>query len=171
MAGRKIESVDSILEKGNKPGLTKEEIKDRRETEAMARGPCDNIEPPKYLTAKQKKEFSELAAELIRVDLLTNLDVDTLAQYIDARSQYVDIVKAIRKFKPIQEVADENTGESYLETSKAYASLQRTKGLVIRQCRSIAAELGLTLDARQKLIIPKNTKPEVKKSKWSKWVN
>lgn len=167
MPGRKKESIDLILMKGNKLELTKTEIEQRRLEEAAARGPCDKITPPTYLTAKQKKEFEELANELLRVGIFSNLDVDTLAQYIDTRHQYVEVTKALRKFKPTVERVNKSTGEINHSSSRDYNSLQRTKDLLIRQCRSIAGELGLNLNARLKLVIPK--KEEKKESKFSKF--
>lgn len=169
MPGRKKESVEAILDKGNKPGLTQAEIGARREEEARARGPCDNVKPPAYLSVKQKREFVEIAEELQRIELISNLDVDTLAQYIDARSQYVDVIKAIKKFKPTQLKVDEDTGEEYLGANKEYATLQRTKDLLFKQCRSIAGELGLTFSSRLKLRAPQKDSDDQNSSKFGKW--
>lgn len=169
MPGRKKESVEAILDKGNKPGLTKEEIEQRCAEEARARGPSDRVNPPSYLTAKQKKEFMEIANELMRIDLISNLDVDTLAQYIDARSHYREVLKAIKKFKPTSLRTDEETGLEYLCASKEYASLQRTKDLLFKQCRSIAGELGLTFSSRLKLRGPQKNDDDQDNSKFGKW--
>lgn len=165
MPGRKRESVEMILLKGNKH-LTKAEIEERRKQEELAKGFVDNIVPPSYLSKKQKAEFMQIANELLRLDLFTNLDVDTLAHYIDARSQYITVINALKKFKPIQNVVDEN-GEERLTTTKEYAGLQRTKDMLIRQCRSLAGELGLSINARLKLVVPKQE--EKKPSKFARF--
>ena len=166
MAGRKKEPVDLILMKGNKH-LTKAEIEERRKQEELANGFTDNISPPDYLSKKQKDEFVQIAEELLRLDLFTNLDVDTLAQYIDTRSQYIEVIKALKKFKPVQNKINEK-GETFITTTREYASLQRTKDMLIRQCRSLAGEIGLSINSRLKLVVPKPIeKPPSKFSKFS----
>ena len=160
MPGRKQQPVDLILMNGNKPGLTKAEIEQRRRAEKTAIGGMDKIEPPSYLTKKQKDEFQELAVELIRVNIFGNLDIDTLAQYIIARTQYLEVVRELRKLKPTQVRKDEESGDTYTTTVRAWTSLQRSQDLIIRQIRSLASDLGLTLSARMKLVVPQ---PEDKK--------
>lgn len=166
MAGRKKQPVDLVLLNGKK-NLTKAEIEERRKQEAQVKGFSDKVEPPSYLTAKQKREFTEIAEELQRLDIFTNLDVDTLAHYIDTRHQYIEVVRSLRKFKPITDKVNYSTGEMYTTTSREYASLQRTKDLLIRQIRSIAGELGLSINARLKLVVP--VVEEKKESKFERF--
>lgn len=161
MAGRNKERVDVLLSKGKKH-LTKAEIEERRKQEEWAKGFTDKIKPPAYLNAKLKKEFIELSTELLRWELFTNLDVDLLAQYLDTRDQYINVVEHIRSTEPME--TDHN---DILVVSEDYAHLQRTKDKLIRQCRSLAGELGLSVNARMKFILPK--KEEEKKSKFDKF--
>lgn len=61
------------------------------------RGPTGNIKPPSYLTAAQKKEFSEIAEKLVSLGIFSELDVDNLARYLDSKYQYIQITKDIKK--------------------------------------------------------------------------
>jgi P27 family predicted phage terminase small subunit len=155
MSGRNKQPLTVIEGKGKSNHLTKEEKKKRLEHEDKMRGFTDNVSPPDYLTASQKREFEKLAKELIRLEIFSNLDVDSLARYIDSRDQYISLVKKIRSF-------------TAKDDFKLYAQMQRTKNLLFNECRSAASDLGLTISARLKLVLPEkeNTKPT---SKWEKF--
>lgn len=135
-------SVGLQLMEGNKNRLTKEEIDTRLAQEAAVKGFTDNVKPPKYLTAAQKKEFEALAAELVRLEIFNNLDVDSLARYLDSRDQYVKLVKLLRATKAKDDIDQ-------------YSKIQRSKNLLFNECRSAANDLGLTITSRLKLVIPK----------------
>lgn len=142
MSGRNKQPLAVIQGKGKSKHLTKAEIENRQEQEDSMKGFTDNIEPPKYLTAAQKKEFESLASELVRLEIFNNLDVDSLARYLDSRDQYIKIVRLLRSAKPKDDF-------------KEYANIQRTKNLLFTECRSAASDLGLTITSRLKLVIPK----------------
>lgn len=171
MAGRKMQPL-SVIEAKGVTHLTKAEKEERRTTEAQAKGAKDKIRPPtytkEYWTARERKHFKELANELLELDIIFNLDVDTLVQYIDTRMQYIDIMKVLREIQPAKPKFNEKTGEiTDMIAQRSYGSLQRNKDLVIRQMMSLASDLGLTLSSRLKLIIPKHT--EKPKSKFDRF--
>src|SRR5690554_5696933 len=139
----------AVIQGRGKSHLTKEEIKIRQEQEEKARGFTDRIEPPSYLLKKQQEEFMEIANELIRLNIFSNLDVDTLARYIDSRSQYIELVKKIRNIK-------------FDKNFKEYAQMQRTKNALFTECRQLANDLGLTITSRLKLVVPQIEKEETK---------
>lgn len=142
MAGRNKQPLSVIQGKGRSNHLTKEEIEKRKEQEEKLKGFTDNIEAPSYLTAAQKREFDKISKELVRLKIFSNLDIDGLARYIDSRDQYIKIVRLLRKAKPEDDF-------------KAYAQIQRSKNLLFNECRSAAADIGLTITSRLKLVIPK----------------
>ena len=166
MAGRKKQAI-AVVQANGKKNLTKQEIEEREHTENLVKGRDDNIRPPKYTadywSQKEVEEFYELAEQLIEVGLLYNLDVDTLVVYIDTRKQYVDIVTALKTVKPMITTKTEKGGNKKV-ANKSYGSLQRNKEMVIGQLRRLASELGLTLSARLKLVIPEAQ--EKPKSPW-----
>jgi len=83
--GRKKEPVSVLLEKGKKH-LTKKEIKERQEQEL--KGFNDKVAPPKKLPKRLHEEFNYYSEELQRLDILTNLDIETLANYILIKDMY-----------------------------------------------------------------------------------
>ena len=79
------EPINILLAKGRKH-LTQEEIQRRMATEPTA--PADDIQPPDYLSKKQREEFSALAGELQRIKIIGNVDAGELARYVVAHGFY-----------------------------------------------------------------------------------
>ncbi|EOA3906085.1 phage terminase small subunit P27 family [Bacillus cytotoxicus] len=143
MAGRNKQPLSVIQGKGRSNHITKSEKNRREKQEEALRGHTDKIEAPSYLTAAQKREFDALATELIRLKIFSNLDVDSLARYVDSKDQYIKIVRLLRKTKPSDDF-------------KLYSQMQRSKNLLFNECRSSASDLGLTITSRLKLVIPES---------------
>lgn len=142
MSGRKKQPLSVILGNGKSKHLTKAMINDRQKHEEAMKADTDKVKPPKRLLAKQKVEFEEIATELMKLEIFDNLDVDTLARYIDAKSEYERIVDIVRKLRPLDDV-------------DTYTKLQRAKKSLSDECRAYASDLGLTITSRLKLVIPK----------------
>lgn len=153
MAGRNKQPLQVILGNGRSKHLTKDDIKKRQKHEEKMRGPSENIEIPSYLTAAQKKEFAEIAEKLVALEIFSELDVDSLARYLDSKHQYLQLVKDIRKIKPTETVEQEN-GKKITIANEDYPKLQRIKNTLFNECRSAATDLGLTITSRLKLVIP-----------------
>lgn len=144
MAGRNKQPLSVIQGKGRSKHLTQKDIEERKRHEEWAKGYTDKIEPPSYLTQKQKEEFNKISAELVRLGIFSNLDVDNLARYIDSRDQYIRVVRLLRSVK----------ASDFKKDFKTYAQIQRSKNLLFNECRSAAGDLGLTITSRLKLVIP-----------------
>lgn len=144
MAGRNKQPLKVIEGKGSSNHITKEEAKKRAAHEEKMRGNNDKIRAPEYLLKKQKEEFEAIAAELVDLDIMSNLDIDTLARYIEAKTEYQRLGPVIRKLDPIKN----------LDT---YTKLSRTRKQLSDECRSYASDLGLTITSRLKLIIPSSS--------------
>lgn len=167
MAGRNKEPLKVLQGKGRSNHLTNKDIEMRQKHEEKMRGSTDKVKAPSYLTAAQKKEFEEIANELIRLDIFSNLDVDSLARYLDSKLQYLQIVKDMRKIKPTEVVKTES-GKTVTIANEDYPKLARVKNSLFTECRAAAADLGLTITSRLKLVIPDGDK-EKPKSKWDKF--
>jgi P27 family predicted phage terminase small subunit len=119
--------------------FTKSELAERMAREVQ---PCtDDITPPSYLTKKQKAEFNKIAAQLKKLKILGETDVDTLARYILARDTYVRLTKQIQK-KEIYE--DPILLDKYM----------KNQDRAFKQCHTAAKSLGLTIADRCRLIVP-----------------
>ena len=101
MAGRNRQPIDLLIAKGKK-NLTKQEIDTRRKQEIKA--PSDNVEPPSHLTSAQKKEFESIAAQLMEVNIMTNLDCETLARYIVSKDIYNSVSKKLRRKDVLEDI-------------------------------------------------------------------
>ena len=161
MAGRKKQPLAVIQGKGKSNHLTKEEIDKRQKHEEKMRGPTDNVVAPSYLTAAQKREFDQVAAELLRLEIFSNLDVDALARYLDSKYQYLQLVRDMKKIKPTVTVETED-GKKVTLANDDYPKLLRAKNTLFTECRQAASDLGLTISSRLKLVIPQpeNNQPK-----------
>lgn len=157
MSGRRKEPLSVIQGKGRSNHITKKERLERQEQEDALKGFTDNLEAPSYLTKKQKTEFGQIATELIRLNIFSNLDVDGLARYIDSRDQYIKVTRELRTMRPTRTIEVELMGEIKKEKfiKDDYGKLARVKNLLFKECQSAAGELGLSITSRLKLVIPK----------------
>lgn len=147
-----------VLAKGKKH-LTKAEIEERLSTEVT---PCtDDLTAPVYLTAKQKKRFGKLAEQLAKLEILGETDVETLARYVTAESQYEDVTKELRALMKNRPDPD---SESYYTDMGIWAGLQESLAKLqdryFKQAQTAAASLGLTISSRCKLVAPKKEEPQ-----------
>ena len=162
--GRPKEPVNLLIAKGKKH-LTHAEIEARRNTEVQ---PCsENIRPPAYLTAKQKRRFEELAEQLEKLSILGETDTETLARYITAEELYQQAVRDIRSAQKCRPKSGD------LEEMAVWAAmmekLDKRQERYFRQAQTAAASLGLTITARCRLVVP--TAPEApKENKFSRFL-
>lgn len=160
MAGRNKQPLTVIQGKGRSNHITKAEAKQRLQHEEKMRGPTENIKPPSYLTAAQKREFNEIAQKLVALKIFSELDIDNLARYLDSKFQYLQLVKDLKKIRPTETV--EREGKKITFANEDYPKLQRTKNALFNECRAAASDLGLTITSRLKLVIPDPPEKEQK---------
>lgn len=143
MMPRTKEPVDVIIAK-NKKHLTAQEIEARKEAELEA--PNTNINAPDYLTAKQKKRFNELVAQLQSIGpngIIADVDAGVLGRYVVAEDGYAKITKRVRKLM---------TGD--YEIDRGLVSLLNAQDKLYKQCRAGAADLGLSITSRCRISLP-----------------
>lgn len=132
------EPVDLIIAKGKKH-LTKEEIEDRKRFE-VSNLPNDDIVTPDYLLEELKTEFYNIAEKLKELNIISNLDNNSLARYVAAEHEYQRFTKELISMNSIT-----NKYKEYLKMQSEW----------FKQARASASDLGLNITARCKLIIPK----------------
>jgi len=138
MAGQR-QPIELLVARGNKH-LTKEEIEERKEKELKP--PVGNISPPDYLPEKLKTEFNALAEKLIKINIMTELDIDLLARYVLSKQSYLILTNKYNKAL---------MGLDMSQTEK----ISTMQDKAFKQCQSAARELGLTVSSRCKIAIPK----------------
>ena len=171
--GRPREPVELIIAKGKK-NLTKAEIEARRSTEVA---PCaDDLTPPSYLTAAEKRRFTKLAEQLNKIKIMGETDVETLARYVSAQTLYETATKEMRKLDKDRPKKDDyiNEGNDDKDRDKYYLALDlwmaasetaaKLQDRYFKQAQTAAASLGLTISSRCKLVAPvKDEAPPVNK--------
>lgn len=95
----------------------------------------------------------------MRLEIFSDLDVDALARYLDSKYQYLLIVKEMRKIKPTETITNPD-GKKMTFANEDYPKLARVKNTLFTECRAAAADLGLTISSRLKLVIPTPEKKE-----------
>lgn len=153
MAGQRV-PLEVVQARGSKH-LTKAEIRERQEREIKPI--TDNIIAPAYLSAKQKKEFYQIADQLKRLKILGETDVDALARYIISKDLYIKVSKQISKSEVI---GNPIVLDKYL----------KNQDRLFKQCRASANDLGLSISSRCKLVVPEANKKETpKENKFKKF--
>ena len=171
---RPREPIDLIVAKGKK-NLTKAEIEARRASEVSPA--TDEIAAPAYLTAAQKKHFNKLAGQLEKIKIMGETDVDTLARYVVAETQYQAAVKEQRKL--VKERPDMDDVEKYPEPADYYKAMEfwylaqatadKRQEKYFKQASALARDLGLTISSRCKLQVPVKDEPEKPVNKFAKF--
>lgn len=136
--------LNLILLKG-KTHLTKAEIEERREQEIQA--PADNVKYPKYLPKELRPEFNRISKALVDIGIFANLDVDALSRFLVAREQYLRATDALRVGDPSDDIIH-------------YERVLRVQDKLFSQVTRASQELGLSINARMKLVVPKAKKKE-----------
>ena len=152
MAGQR-QPTALVLAKGSKH-FTKAELAEREAREVK---PCtDDITPPDYLTKKQSDEFNRIAAQLKKLKILGETDVDALARYILSRDTYVKLTKQIQK-------------KAILEDPILLDKYMKNQDRACRQCDVSAKALGLTISSRCRLVVPEIKTETPKENKFAKF--
>ena len=147
--------IELIVLKGKKH-LTKEEVEKREKTGV-------NIflsipEPPMYLCADGKRKFTEIAEELYRLELMSELDKDVLGFYVESYFKYLKYQKmATSVIRRAEKALIADRGKIYDELAK----IENLRDKTVKQCRNLANDMGLTITSRCRLVVPRP--PEQKK--------
>lgn len=162
----------SLIEAKGKKHLTKAEIEERRRTEVKA--PADKVTAPSYLTASQKKSFKKIVKELRTLDLISNLDVDALARLIIAQEKYIEVTKELSNQPLMVGIEEQETGADgeQIKVKREVVNdeverLALLQDRYFKQCRQGAADFGLTISSRCRLVVPKAPEAE-KENKFKK---
>jgi len=167
MAGQR-RPVELLLLTGKK-NLTKKEIEERKASEVKVKSD-KAIKPPSYLSQELKKEFKKIAKELVDIGIMSNLDVDALARYLQVQKQYLEVTEELMNQKPVITIEKEHTDEDgdFVErelirvTNETYNELLIMQDKLFKNCRAAASDLGLSISSRCKLVVPKKDEEKPK---------
>lgn len=146
----KKKPIDVLVAEGKKH-LTKEEIEQRRAEEEAVRPNDDKVNCPSWVKDKvARKEYNRVAKELQELKLLTNLDVNTLANYCIAFSNYVNATQQMEG----QPLVIEQTNKAGF-TNIVANPLINIQLKYSDEMKKLASEMGLSISSRLKLVVPK----------------
>ena len=167
--GRNREPVRLILEKGNKAHKTKAEIQERQENEVPVIS--DKIKAPSFLTTKKERdEFESIAQELMRLDIMSNLDCDVLGRYIKASEDWEEYSKITAKLRKRLTKALNDKPESVADLSELLMKYEGMKTKAFNQCHTCAKALGMTISDRCRIVVPKKSEDR-KSNKFSEYIS
>lgn len=142
----------------NSMKMSKEERKDREETEKKLRGSNDDIKPFSYLNKRQKAIFKDILKNLNK-DILSNLDTYLLNQTAITIERLESIEKEINNSSKI---TDENGKTKDKLDAKTIINLKSVRDMYSKDFFRCCNELSLSPQARAKISI--NTIPTKKKT-------
>lgn len=133
-----------------------------------------NFEAPKYLNRSQKIAFYDYAYKLSKFGMC-ELDEDLLARYLIARDLFekyaVELqameengISAAEKWAAVAKIEDEDLHKLVVKIIKKIklddkAAVQKMMDVQFKQCRACAADLGLSITDRGRLLLPKEESP------------
>ncbi|WP_251447092.1 phage terminase small subunit P27 family [Vermiculatibacterium agrestimuris] len=148
--GKQKEPIALVEAKGRKH-LTKAEKAEREASEpvlsAPASGEGSKIRAPVWLPAYLRDDFNDLRTQLVEAGIFSKLDRDTLGRYLVAQRQYTAAMRQVSDALDAQDV-------------EAVAAWGKEQERCFKQCRACAADLGLTISARCRLVIPEALRPK-----------
>lgn len=142
-----------VIEARGKKHLTKAEIEARRESELKV--DLKNVKVPSYLPKTLIDEFNEIASKLLQIGIMTELDEDCLARYLQAKQRYLQFENLLNKATKKNNIAE-------------MEKLMTMQDKAYKQTRAAATDLGLTIASRCKLVMPETKEPP-KENKFAKF--
>ena len=141
MAGQRL-PFDVIEARGAKH-MTKAEKAARQAGEVKSKEEIKRLTPPKWLPQSQREEFNRVSAALLKLmpTMVARTDADTIATYCMARTEWLHATKLVN--------AALTSGN--LDDANGWGLVQDR---FFKQARSCANDLGLTISARCRLIVP-----------------
>jgi P27 family predicted phage terminase small subunit len=150
MSGRKRKSVELMLVEG-KSHLTKKEIENRRKNENAIKPKDDNTGCPSWIKDKlAKSEYRRISQALKELNLLTNLDVNTLGSYCIAYANYLKATEQLQDQPLLIEMTNKSGYTNVVENPLIRIQLKYSD-----EMKKHASEMGLTINSRLKLVVPK----------------
>ncbi len=142
----------------NSMKMSKEERKNREETEKNLRGSNDDIKPFSYLNKRQKAIFKDILKNLNK-DILSNLDTYLLNQTAITIERLESIEKEINN---ASRITDESGKTKDKLDAKTIINLKSVRDMYSKDFFRCCNELSLSPQARAKISI--NTIPTKKKT-------
>ena len=135
--------------------FTKEEIEQRKkEEESLYEFEKIPLSPPSWLNKEAKKEYKRIAPLLNRLPI-AELDLMMVSMYCDLVSDYqAASEQAYTEGRIVEEL--DSQGNPKTKINEAW----KLKESAAKNIRSIAGQLGMTIDSRMRIVVPKEEEKE-----------
>lgn len=154
MAGRNKMPL-SVIIGGGKTHLTKAQIEERAQAEASLRPATDKVKCPSWLDGIAKREWHSVVADLREKDMISNLDVTSLAMFCDAVSKYRAASDLVRKEGTV--ITFKNALGATNRVAHPAVGVMKTMAAI---AKAYGSEFGLSFGARLRLTPPKKGEPK-----------
>lgn len=150
MSGRKIKLLDNT-----KGALTNEVKETRRDAEKMASDGFEELQKsaPQHLGSIARYEYERVSGELRKLPI-RNLDRATLEMYCTWYGIYREAEESVQEDGIY---AVDTNGQPNKNRKNPAISIMSEASSHIRSC---ASSLGLNIDSRLKIVLPKNDEPK-----------
>lgn len=127
---------------------SKDQIKNRLESEKRITGSSDNIAPPEFIMGDEiaLREFDRIVEELKKVSLATNVDATMLGLYADSYSKYYEATLALQSEPLVVEYM--NKSGNVNSVPNPYIKIQQQYAAMLMK---ISTMYGLDPSSRSKL--------------------
>jgi P27 family predicted phage terminase small subunit len=140
--GRRARPVELLKNKGSH--ASKKQLRQRESAEAKLKAPADAVDPPTWLSLDARRVWERIVPELLKLELATNINVDTLAIWCDAVAKCALCATKVDEQGPVVRSRGGNVQNPYALMQVKYAG-------IIRQ---YSGEFGMTPASIAKLAIP-----------------
>ena len=166
--GRRPMALNLSVANGGKH-WTKKEIQERQAQELALAKP-KALAPPTWLSKPGKALFRKYAKQLLEfpAGTISPLDTGTLARYCDSELAYADASTHREAWMSVcrerlMDLIHTCHAAGDAAYSEARAQVDAWSGLMAKYekiCRGCAAEMGLTVSSRCRLVVPKSAQPQ-----------
>ena len=133
--------------------LTKAEIEEKKNSQLKVDKLTKIPQSPSYLNEEQKKIFKKTCKMLIDANLLTAMDIDTIARYAIVTDMYIQLTKKINEDSDL--LLDDKIVNKQLK--------------LFKECDSLSNLLCLNIISRNKIVV-NNVETEKKENKFTKFI-
>lgn len=132
-----------VIEARGAKHMTKAEKARRKDSDIKSKEEIKRLTPPAWLPQSQRSEFNRVAAAILKLmpTMVARIDADTIASYCVAREAWYAATEQVTAA-----LAEHN-----LKASDGWGLVQDR---FFKQARSCANDLGLTISARCRLVVP-----------------
>src|SRR5690606_31091979 len=112
------------------------------------------LSPPSWMNKEAKKEYKRIAPLLNRLPI-ADLDLMAVSAYCDNVAKYIEASGVVDEMGQVVEETD-SQGNPKLKVNPWFTTMMQASNGI----RSYAGQLGMTIDSRMRIVVPKEEEKE-----------